>query len=93
MTSTPSRWTIEFDPTALKDLRALGTADARRVVRFLNERIAGSDDPRRVGKVLVGDLAGIWRYRVGDIRILVRFEDHRLIVFVVEMGNRRDVYR
>ena len=76
-----------------KDLRALGSADRARVLRFLKERIAGSADPRQHGKPLVGELAGIWRYRVGDIRILARLEYDRLVVFVVEIGNRRDVYR
>ena len=82
-----------MDPRAQKDLRALGSADRARVLRFLKERIAGSADPRQHGKPLVGELAGIWRYRVGDIRILARLEYERLVVFVVEIGNRRDVYR
>ncbi len=93
MTSQPTRWTVEFDPRALKDLRALGSTDRGRVLRFLTERVAGSADPRQHGKALTGDLAGVWRYSVGDIRILARLEYDRLIVFVVEVGNRREVYR
>jgi mRNA interferase RelE/StbE len=93
MISKPTQWTIEFDPRARKELRALGSTDRSRVVRFLNERVAGSADPRQQGKALTGDLAGVWRYRVGDIRILVRLEYDRLIVLVVEIGNRRDIYR
>ncbi|MEQ1771517.1 MAG: type II toxin-antitoxin system RelE/ParE family toxin [Devosia sp.] len=93
MTSKPQTWTVEFDRRALKELRALGSADRVRVLRFLDERVAGKDDPRQQGKVLTGELSGIWRYRVGDIRILARLEYDRLVVFVVEVGNRREVYR
>lgn len=80
-------------PRALKDLRALGSSDRARVIRYLDERVAGSSDPRRQGKALAGELAGVWRYRVGDIRILARLEYDQLIVLVVEVGNRREVYR
>ena len=93
MTSKPTRWSIQFEPRAVKDLRVLGSTDRARVVRYLEDRVAGSNDPRRQGKALAGDLAGVWRYRVGDIRILARLEYNQLIVLVVEIGNRRDVYR
>lgn len=93
MISQPTRWTIEFDPRARKELRALGSVDRNRVLRFLSERVADTDDPRQHGKALTGELTGVWRYRVGDIRILARLEYDRLVVLVLEVGNRRDVYR
>jgi mRNA interferase RelE/StbE len=93
MTSQPTRWTIRFDPRALKNLRALGSSDRARVVRFLDERIARSEDPRHLGTALQGEHAGTWRYRVGDIRIIVRIEFGELVVLVLEVGNRRDIYR
>ena len=90
-------WRIEFESTALKDLRGLDRPVARRVTRFLSERIGVMEDPRRFGAPLkrsgeVGSMA-LWRYRVDDWRIVVRIEDDVLRVLVVRVAHRRDVYR
>ncbi len=85
-------WRVEFDRDAARELRKLGEPARSAILRYLRERIATSEDPRRFGKPLVGDLKGLWRYRVGDCRIVARIEDERLLVLVVTVGNRRDVY-
>jgi mRNA interferase RelE/StbE len=87
------RWSVSFEPRAERDLRKLSSADRSRVLRFLNDRVLPLDDPRQVGKALQADFAGAWRYRVGDIRIIVRLEFDVLIVLVIAVGNRGDVYR
>jgi mRNA interferase RelE/StbE len=86
-------WAIRFTPRADKDFSKLGSGDRTRVLRFLNERIRPIEDPRSLGKALQGEHAGTWRYRVGDIRIVVRIEFGELVVLVLEVGNRRDIYR
>jgi len=86
-------WRIEFDRAAVRDLRRLGADAERRVLRYLRERIAGSADPRRFGHALIGDRKGLWRYRVGDYRIVADIEDDRFIVLVVAIGHRREAYR
>lgn len=80
-------------PGAEKSLARLGTVDQRRVREFLRANIEGTDEPRRLGKPLSRPKSEFWRYRVGDIRILCRLEFERAIVVVVEIGNRREVYR
>jgi mRNA interferase RelE/StbE len=85
-------WTIEFDERAQRDLSKLDKPAAKRIRRFLEDRIAPSQDPRAFGKPLQHNLAGKWRYRVGDYRILCNIEDDKLIVLVVEVGHRRYVY-
>ena len=85
-------WVYRFDERALKELRKLGKQAQREIIAYLDERIAGSSDPRRFGKGLKADLAGLWRYRVGDYRILCRIEDCELLILVVAVGHRRDVY-
>lgn len=85
-------WDYEFDPRALKELSRLGKEHQRRIIAYLDERIAGSDDPRRFGKPLKHEFAGLWRYRVGDYRMICRMEDNRLVVLVVKVSHRRDVY-
>ncbi len=86
-------WQVEFDRAAARDLRKLGADAERRVLRYLRERIAGPEDPRRLGHALTGDLQGLWRYRVGDYRIVAAIEDGRFTVLVVTVGHRREVYR
>ena len=87
-------WTVEFDAAAAKELRKLDPPVARRIVAFLRERLAPLADPRSIGEALRGDELGeFWKYRLGDYRVVARIVDRRLIVIVVRIGHRRDVYR
>lgn len=88
-----SRWSVVIEPSAQKDLRKLGGRDGARVLRFLHDRIGKLDNPWQLGSPLKGQLAEYWRYRVGDLRILCRIEDEKLIVLVIAVGNRREIYR
>ena len=88
-----SRWSISFDPRAEKDLQRLSNIDRGRVLWFLAERVAPLNDPRSLGKALKADFAGAWRYRVGDVRIIVRIEYDRVLILVLAVGQRGDVYR
>lgn len=85
-------WVYRFDERALKELRKLGKQAQRDIVAYLDGRIAGDADPRRFGKGLKADQAGLWRYRVGDYRILCQIKNGELLVLVVAVGHRRDVY-
>jgi mRNA interferase RelE/StbE len=87
-----ARWRVEFDRDAAKELRNLGEPARRTILRYLRGRIATADDPRRFGKPLAGELTGLWRYRVGDYRLVVTFEDDRLIVLILRVAHRREVY-
>lgn len=85
-------WKIEFDSDVEKDLKKLGHTAQNRVFKFLKEKILTTDNPRKFGKALTGDLAGLWRYRVGDYRILAKIEDQKFVVLVVHVGHRKNVY-
>jgi len=87
------KWTIEFDPSAQKELAELDKSIARRILKFLYERLGKLDDPRKIGKPLHGVLDQFWRYRVGDYRIICSLEHDRLLVLVLRIGHRREVYR
>jgi mRNA interferase RelE/StbE len=87
-------WTIEYTDTARKQLHKLERQTAQRILDFMDERIAGDHNPRASGKALTGDALGVyWRYRVGDYRLICDIQDGRLCVLVIEIGNRREVYR
>lgn len=87
-------WTISYTETATRQLRKLDRQTARRIVDYMDERVAASDDPRGVGKALTGNTSGtFWRYRVGDYRVICDIQDGALRVLVIQIGNRRAVYR
>ncbi|MFY9855321.1 MAG: type II toxin-antitoxin system RelE/ParE family toxin [Terracidiphilus sp.] len=88
----PKAWTVEFDDRARRELRKLDAKTQQTILRYLRERIAGADDPRRFGKPLRMNLAGLWRYRISDYRLICRLEDNRLIALVLQVGHRREVY-
>jgi mRNA interferase RelE/StbE len=85
---------VEFDPAALKDLKQLDRQIQKRLVTFLRDRVAVLDNPRSIGEALAGaSLGNYWKYRVGDWRIVCDIQDKRIIVRVLRIGNRREVYR
>ena len=74
-------------------LRKLDRQAARRILDYMDERIAPLEDPRSTGKALTGPLGELWRYRVGDLRVICDIEDGALLVLVVRIGKRSEVYR
>jgi mRNA interferase RelE/StbE len=83
---------VEFDDRARRELRKLAAEMQETILRYLRERVAKSTDPRQFGKPLRMNLAGLWRYRIGDYRLICRLEDNRLVVLVLKVGHRREVY-
>jgi mRNA interferase RelE/StbE len=86
-------WSVEFDDAAVKELRRLDRQAQQDILRYLRERIATDDDPRRFGKPLSRDLAGLWRYRVRDYRMICCIEEDKLVVLVLRLVHRKAVYR
>ncbi len=87
-------WRIEFHPQAEKELSKLDREVARKIVRFLRDRVAPLEDPRSLGEALKGpELGRFWKYRVGDYRLICHIQDQRVTILVVTVGHRRDVYR
>jgi len=87
-------WSIEYDRSVQRDLDKLDPQVARRIVRFMGERVAKLDDPRSIGEALKGSKLGeLWKYRVGDFRVIVSIEDHVLRILVLQVGDRKEVYR
>ena len=86
-------WHVEFDVRAAKELRKLAPEVRKKILLFLKEKIESDLDPRRFGKALRANLAGLWRYRVEDYRIICMIQDDRLVVLALKIGHRRDIYR
>jgi mRNA interferase RelE/StbE len=87
-------WSIELDPKAERELRAIDRQVGRRIFRFLYERLAALDNPRSIGEALNGpELGKYWKYRVGDYRIIASIEDRVLRIIVVRVAHRSEAYR
>ena len=87
-------WRIEYSSDADKEIAKVDNQVAQRIIRFMGERVAKLNNPRRIGEALAGSkLGNYWKYRVGDYRIIADIQDAKLCVQVVRLGNRREVYR
>lgn len=85
-------WQIEYAEKAARELLKIDRQAAKRIKKYLDERIATDEDPRRFGEALVENLAGLWKYRIGDYRVVVEIQDERVVVLVLRVGHRSKVY-
>ena len=86
-------WTIEITRTAERQIKKLDRSTQQSIVHFLRARLKPAENPRQWGKPLQGDKRGLWRYRVGDYRLICDIQDEKITVLVLEVGHRKDVYR
>jgi len=86
-------WRVEWENEAVKELKKLDTRAQRTIIRFMKDKIATEEDPRRFGDPLRKDLKGFWKYRIGSYRLICSIEDQNVVVLVVRVGHRRNVYK
>jgi mRNA interferase RelE/StbE len=87
-------YSVELSESADRELAKLDAQHRKRILKFLHERVAKLDDPRSLGKALHGSQLGeFWKYRVGDYRLIAKIEDDRLVVLVLRVGHRKEIYR
>lgn len=91
--SSPKRWRIEITRTAEKQIGKLDRGAQESIWKFLQEGLKTAADPRQWGKALMGEKRGLWRYRVGDYRLICDIQDERVTVLVLELGHRKEIYR
>ncbi len=85
---------VELSAEVDRELGKLDAQQAKRILKFLHERVAKLDDPRSIGEALHGSRLGeFWKYRVGDYRLICKIEDDRLVVLVLRLGHRKEIYR
>lgn len=85
-------WKIEYDEKAARELTKLDGQTAKRIKKYLDERIATDNDPRRFGEGLMENLAGLWKYRIGDFRVIAEIQEHKVVVLIIRIGHRSKVY-
>jgi mRNA interferase RelE/StbE len=83
---------VEYSATAVKELRKLDKPIQRQIKEYM-EDVAALKDPRSRGHALVGNLAGLWRYRVGDFRVVCEIQDTKILITILHIADRKEVYR
>lgn len=87
-------WQIEFDTNAQKELNKLDKQVAVRILKFLKERLLTAKDPRELGEALKGSKLGeFWKYRIGSYRVITEIIDNKMIIMVIKIGDRKEVYK
>jgi mRNA interferase RelE/StbE len=86
-------WKVEFDPRAWQELLKLDKKIQIRILKFIKLRLAISENPRLLGASLKGNLGCFWKYRIGDYRLVCQIEDKKLMVLVIRIGHRKDIYK
>jgi mRNA interferase RelE/StbE len=83
---------FEWDDKARKELRKLDLAVQKEILSYLRDRILKSNNSHDFGQNLFGNKVGLWRYRVGNYRLICRLEDHNFVVLVISVGHRKEIY-
>ncbi|MBN9543779.1 MAG: type II toxin-antitoxin system RelE/ParE family toxin [Alphaproteobacteria bacterium] len=86
-------WAIEFDKRAIKDLKKLNVNDRKDIIDYLKNIITSNKTPTLFGKPLTNDKVGLWRYRVGKYRVICQLKKETLILLVVRVGKRDEIYK
>jgi mRNA interferase RelE/StbE len=86
-------WTVKLGEEAARNIEALDKPHRDRIRKFLREELAAMENPRAKGKPSQGDKRSLWRYRVGDYRLICELRGQELVVLVLKIGHRREVYR
>ena len=87
-----SKYTVEFTKEALRQLKKLDQYTAMMIVAWVRKNLEGCENPRQHGKGLTANRGGQWRYRVGDYRLIAEIQDSRIVILILNVGHRRDVY-
>ena len=87
------KYKVEYTPQAYKTLEKLDQFTKRIIVEWIEKRLVDSENPRQHGKPLTADRAGQWRYRIGDYRIIAEIKDDKLVILLIAIGHRREVYK
>ena len=87
------KYKVEYTPQAYKTLEKLDQFTKRIIVEWIEKRLVDTENPRQYGKPLTADRAGQWRYRIGDYRIIAEIKDNKLVILLISIGHRREIYK
>jgi mRNA interferase RelE/StbE len=86
-------YSVEYSKEAQKILKKMDRGSAQRIVAWMRDRVSNCENPRLWGEALVGEFSGLWKYRIGTFRLVCEIQDEKLVVLVVELGHRKEIYK
>lgn len=86
------RYTVEYTPRAIKELQKLDKYTRQMIYSWIGKNLEGCTDPRQHGKGLTANRSGQWRYRVGDYRIIADIQEDKIVILILTIGHRREIY-
>jgi len=86
-------YSVSLSSKARSMLKKLDKHQASIIASWIESNLQGCEEPRAIGKALTGDLRDYWRYRIGSYRLIAKICDKELIIEVINVGHRRDIYQ
>lgn len=86
------KYSVEYTPRAVKDLKKLDKQTRALIFGWIEKNLVDCENPRRHGKGLTANRSGQWRYRIGDYRLIAEIHDDKVVILVLTVGHRREVY-
>ena len=86
-------FSVRYHKRALKQLSKMDRSTKALLFNWIETNLIGCSDPRFSGKALSGSYKGLWRYRVGDYRLVADIRDEEILIIIVNVGHRREIYR
>jgi mRNA interferase RelE/StbE len=86
-------WTVNYSKRAIKALAKIDSNNRKRILNFIDNILPHLDNPKQQGKQLTGQFRGLWRYRVGDYRLICNIQDDEVIILVLDIGHRKKIYK
>jgi mRNA interferase RelE/StbE len=87
------KWKIELSDNAISNLKTLDKIIQKRIIKFIKVRLETHENPRRIGSSLKGKLSGLWKYRIGDYRLICKIDDSIIEILVIHIGHRKNIYK
>ena len=84
---------VLFAESVKKELKKLDQHTARLITGWIRKNLQDCSDPRKQGKGLTANRSGQWRYRIGDYRLIAEIIDEKVVILVLPIGHRRDIYK
>ena len=86
------KYDVEYSKTVMNTIKKMDSSTSKLIRTWIEKNLINTENPRIKGKALTSDLKGLWRYRVGDYRILADIQDDKIVILILDIGHRSKIY-
>jgi len=87
------KFKVEYTGDTVKYLQKMDQYTRKFILAWIEKNLVGCSNPRQHGKPLVANRFGQWRYRIGDYRLLAEIDDEKIVILIIAVGHRKDIYK